>query len=142
MREWIDHGVLAGMSATMAYWLLVCSASMGMLSWRYRDRYSNWRGMTQRDRADAVLSLSLFGFLTYAMVHRVIATYAHAIQEWVVSPAMLAITPLNLVWALVSVSGLLWWTCHEIFGSACHHRWWLLFMFTGAFHGAGVSWRY
>ena len=142
MREWIDHGALAGLSATMAYWLLVCSASMGMLSWRYRARYANWRGMTQRDRADAVLSLSLFGFLAYAMVHRAFAAYSHATQEWGLSPLTLSITPLNLVWALVSVSGLLWWTCHEIFGSACHHRWWLLFMFTGAFLGAGVSWRY
>ena len=138
----VDSGVLAGMSATLAYWLFVCAFGMGIMTWRYRERYVNWWGLTQRDHADAILSVSLLGFLAYAATHRAIATYSHATQEWGLSPATLAITPLNLVWALVFVSGLLWWTCHEIFGSAYHHRWWLLLMFTGVFLGAGVSWRY
>lgn len=142
MTDYVDAGLLAGMSATMAYWLLVGMTGMGLMAWRYRARFRNWMGLTVRDRADAVLSLSLCGFLAYAAFHRTLAAYSFAAQEWGLSNLTATAAPLYIVWALIAVAGLLWWICLEIFGPACHQKWWWLFIASGAGLGAGVSWRY
>lgn len=142
MGEWIDHGALAGMSATMAYWLFVAMVGMGAVTWRYRARFSQWRYLTTRERADAIFSVSLCMFLLHDCLHRTIAAYSFAARDWNPSLLTLIATTPNLAWALLAVAGMLWWVCIEVVGTAQNGRWWLLFILTGVFLGAGVSWRY
>lgn len=142
MVDLIDNGVMAGMSAAMAYWLFAGMVCMGFITWRYRGRFANWGELSVRDKADAILSVSLFGFLAHATFHRARAAYSFAVYEWDVSALTLLTAPLYLLLAMASVAGLLWWMCLEIFGLAQHERWWWLLILTGAWLGAGVSWRY
>jgi hypothetical protein len=142
MFNWIDAGVLAGMSMAMAFWLLADTIAMGILTWRYRDRFSFWGQLGSRDRADAILNISLFIFFAHATFQRLIATYSFAAQEWRLSPLTVATAPGNLLLACASVAGLMWWVCFYLFGPARHHYWWMLLAVSGIVLGGGVAWRY
>lgn len=142
MRDWVDAGILAGMSATMAYWLLIGTTGMGILTWRNRRRFAHWVYLTERDRADAILNAALFGFMAHATFQRVIATYSFAAQEWRLSPLTVSTAPINLLWALVAVAGLMWWICFYLVGPERYRSWWCAFVGVGVWLGISVSWYY
>lgn len=142
MFRWIDFGHMAGLSATLAYWFVVGTVGVGVLIWRYRERFVQWRHLSPRDRADALLNLGIFGVLLNAALQRSIAAYSFAVQEWRLSPVTLTAAPLYLGWSLVAMAAVLWWVCFEIFGPARNRVWWAVFITSGLWLGAGVSWRY
>ncbi len=138
----MDAGDFAGMSATLAYWFFVGAAGMGLLLWRYRGRFAGWRNLSDRDRADAVLQIGVFGILVNAAFQRGIATYSFAVQEWKLTPVTIVTAPFYLTWALVGMACILWWISLEIFGLARYRVWWSAFIATGAWLGVAVSWRF
>ena len=142
MFNWMDSGDLAGLSAALAYWFIVSTVGLGVLIWRYRGRFRGFWNLTDRDRADAILNVGLFGIMLNAAMQRIIATYSFALQEWRMSPVTVVAAPLYLIWSLIFTAAFLWWMCLEIFGTGRYRMWWTVFIMTGAWLGAGVSWRF
>ncbi len=142
MFEWIDGGLLAGLSATLAFWFLAGTVGMAKLTWRYRERFANWSRLGVRDRADAILNVSLFGILFNATYQRAAATYAFAFQEWKINKVTLATAPIYLPWSLFFMAGFLWWMCLETFGPSRNRVWWAALIFAGLWLGGGVAWRF
>ncbi len=136
----IDSGDFAGMSATLCYWFIVGAVGMGLLLWRYRRRFAGWRNLSDRDQADAMLQVGVFGILVNAAFQRAIATYSFAVQEWKLTPVTVVTAPFYLTLALVGMACILWWICLEIFGLSRYKAWWAGFIATGAWLGAAVSW--
>ena len=142
MLDWIDTGHLAGLSATLAYFFIVGTVGMGLLTWRQRGRFAHWWDLSARDRADAVLNVAWLGILLNAAFQRITETYSFAAQEWRLTAVTVATAPLYLGLTLTCMAGFLWWMCLEIVGPARNRLWWVVFIMTGAWLGAGVSWRY
>ncbi len=138
----LDSGDFAGLSATLCFWFIVGGVGMGLLLWKYRGRFANWRRLSDRDRADALLHVGTFGILVNAALQRGIATYSFAMQEWRLTPLTIITAPVYLAWSLAFMGCVLWWICLEIFGVAQYRLWWAVFIVTGLWLGAAVSWRY
>lgn len=141
MVDRIDASVWAGLAVSMAYYFAVGAGGMGMLIWRYRERFSRWLSQSARDRADSLLNVCLFGLLINLAFQRAVMAYGFLTEERI-SPITLAIAPYYLVWSLVFTAGLLWWLCLEMFGPSRYHQWWWCFMVSGALLCVGVSWRF
>ncbi len=142
MFSGIDSGDMAGLSATLANWFVVGGTGMGILLWRYRARFAGWRNLSDRDKADALLHLGIFGILINAALQRGIATYSFAVQEWRMSTVTIVTAPVYLAWSLAFMACILWWMCLEIFGLSRYRMWWAAFVVTGLWLGAAISWRY
>jgi hypothetical protein len=142
MTRELDGGDLAGLSAALAYYFVIGSVGLGILIWRYRARFNGWWSLSSRDRADAILHLSMFGIMLNAAFQRIIATYSFAAQEWRMSPVTVVTAPLYLAWSLIFTAAFLWWLCMEIFGPSSSRVWWISFIVTGAWLGAAIGWRY
>lgn len=138
MFNWIDTGVLAGMSIVLCYWLIIGSIGMGVLTWRYRARF--W--LSLHYHGDAILTLGLFGYMAHGAVHRGIAAYNFAVQNWPLSTTTVFLTGPNLIEALASVACILWWMCIEMFGPMYYYIWWMRFILSGVALGICVSWIY
>jgi hypothetical protein len=137
--SWLDSGDLAGLSAMLAYWFGLATLGHGTLIWRYRARFLRWFSLSARDRADALLSIALFGILLNAAFQRAIATWALAVAEWRLSPLTTVAAPIYLVWSLIFTAGLLWWLALELLGPN-RYLWWLLAMLSGVALCLGVAW--
>lgn len=140
MIDGIDSGDFAGLSVVLALWFVIATLGMGALTWRYRGRFRHWPELTVRDKADAILNVSLFGILFNAAYQRVVATYSFAYQEWKLTALTLATAPIYLPATLVFTAGFLWWMCLELFGPGRHRYWWRGIMAAGVALGAAVSW--
>lgn len=137
-----DSGDLAGMSAALAYYFVASTVGFGYLIWRYRARYRLWKQLSQRDQADALLQIGMFGVILNAAFQRIIATYSFAVQEWRMSPVTIWTAPIYLIWSLFFIACILWWVCLEVFGPSRNLVWWLSIVIAGAWIGSAVSWRY
>lgn len=142
MFSWIDKGVLAGMSACVAFWFIVGSVGMTLVMWKYRERFIHLPSLTEQERADCLLNIGLWLLLVHSSWQRVITTFAFATEEWRMTKITLWSSPISLPLAMLSMMSILWWLCRDLFGPSRNRLWWTVFIMTGAWLGAGVSWRY
>jgi hypothetical protein len=136
-------GDLAGLSTALLVFHVFSTASLGILIWRYRERFHGWFRQSARDQADTILHVGLIGIFANAMLQRATTTYSFTVQEeWRQAPITVATQPFHVTWALLFSAAFLWWACSEVFGTAAGRTWWGGIICTAACAGAAVSWRF